>query len=140
MVQRAFLQKYNCFIKFLTICAAIGLIILGIVSFLDFNLTDPSEYIMSIYYIVFGVVLIGLVLDMDIIKKYFGVFSSNVGKGCLCIFIGTLCIRTDGSDAFCIIMAICLGVLGGIYLSAACMRQEKAPATATTVAATPEQV
>jgi len=97
-------------------CGAL-LVILGVLSFVLFNVVDPINFILTIYYFIFGAFIIGTELKLMFIVKNFFFINSFTGRGIFYIFVGTLCLQD--SILFYIVAGILI-VMGIAYLVCAC--------------------
>ncbi|CAD8067448.1 unnamed protein product [Paramecium sonneborni] len=85
-------HKANIFIKFISVLVAVALIVLGVLKFY-FTPNIPTLIgIWTVYWIIFGLLLILVELNVKLIKEYFGFMIEYCGKGMFIIFCGTLMI------------------------------------------------
>eukprot|EP00484_Ammonia_sp_Unknown_P022989 CAMPEP_0197038198 /NCGR_PEP_ID=MMETSP1384-20130603/15172_1 /TAXON_ID=29189 /ORGANISM="Ammonia sp." /LENGTH=229 /DNA_ID=CAMNT_0042468595 /DNA_START=39 /DNA_END=728 /DNA_ORIENTATION=+ len=114
----------NCVSKMLTprfllvagVVIAGGLIVEGLLCFTMCDVNARS-YVLSFYYIVFGLLSIGAELKFEIINNYLRVLFSHSGRGLWYIFLGTIAL---GSEWWAIFIAIFLLLLGLLNMMAGC--------------------
>eukprot|EP00483_Globobulimina_turgida_P001065 UN01067 len=107
--------------KFLLIAGitiSCGFMIEGLLCFALCSINVRS-YILSFYYIIFGLFSIGAELKFKAISTYVRILFSYSGRGFWYIFLGTLAL---GSEWWAILVALFLIVLGGLNVTAGCQR------------------
>lgn len=82
------------------VVGAILLVLLGVSRFMSGLITSPSEFILSIYYFIFGVILVLAELQLPFIMRYITFLYYSWGKALLDFFIGSLCFSFSGNVYF----------------------------------------
>ncbi|CAK93328.1 unnamed protein product (macronuclear) [Paramecium tetraurelia] len=85
-------HKANNFIKFISVLVAVVLIVLGVLKFYFTPDIPILVGIWTVYWIIFGLLLILVELNVKLVKEYFGFMIEYCGKGMFVIFCGTLMI------------------------------------------------
>ena len=100
------------------ITVSAGLIVEGL---LCFTLCDANfrSYVLSFYYIVFGLLTIGAELKFEIISNYLRILFSYSGRGIWYIFLGTVAL---GEQWWAILIALFLIMAGALHVTAGCQR------------------
>ena len=107
--------------RILTVLIGGGLIALGVCRFIFngyFDLSNPGEWIMNVYYIFFGVLLLMTIFSVQYFKSKYGFLTRMFGKGLFFIFLGTMCLIS--TNVFQIIAAIACGGAGVIHIMLSC--------------------
>ncbi|CAG9329550.1 unnamed protein product [Blepharisma stoltei] len=105
-------------LRITSIILAILLIALGIFNFGTIDLGDPINVILPVYYVFFGLMMIGAEVPCNFLLQKFLFISGYFGRGIFYIFVGTLCIRYHTVFQF-IVAAFLMGV-GIIYIFSSC--------------------
>jgi hypothetical protein len=122
------LIEYEKALKFSRLFNIIGAASLGVISFfrvLSFGVTDLRGYIMTFYYLIFGLLLLLIECRPDRIMKHFHFLHFSLGRGFFALFIGGLCISTEISPAVHIIVAVFFIMAAVLYFVLACCFKEK---------------
>jgi hypothetical protein len=137
----SYISEENFFsLKILSFFCGLAMLVLSILSMFSIVgvLTQPFQYILNFYFAVFSFVIIsanskddwpGIASSRNWIERNFGIFRTNLGRGSMKIFIGTLWLTNSTnwfSDIFGYILA-CLGVfyLFANYICCCCSLREK---------------
>ena len=140
----SYLSEENFFsLKILSFFCGLAMLVLSILDMVSVfgAITDPFIYVMNFYFALFSFVIVmanskdswpGVESSRDWIERNFGVFKTNLGRGALKIFIGTLWL-TNSTNWFSDIFGYILSALGVLYLFAnyiccCCTLREKDPA------------
>mmetsp|Transcript_27606 Transcript_27606/g.27293 ORF Transcript_27606/g.27293 Transcript_27606/m.27293 type:complete len:132 (+) Transcript_27606:3-398(+) len=123
-------SKWATSLKMLGLLLGLALIILGVYNFLAFDIKDPINVVIPIYYILFGLLIIGCEINFKFIVIKFYFLREFLGRGMFYFFVGTLCLRQE--SVFQYIMAAVLMAVGVMYwiLFCACRNKVEAPAQA----------
>ena len=70
--------------------AALALVAVGITQLVEFDYDIPVHFVMSLYYILFGIMWGLCELPIEALGKYFSFLKSYIGKGVFYLFLGTL--------------------------------------------------
>eukprot|EP00742_Colponemidia_sp_Colp-10_P002406 GILJ01002565.1.p1 GENE.GILJ01002565.1~~GILJ01002565.1.p1 ORF type:complete len:157 (-),score=23.51 GILJ01002565.1:84-524(-) len=104
-------------LRILTILCSIALIIVGIFCFILCGVTDPLNFIMAAYQIIFGVAIFGAEFKIGKILQLFPFLVGYGGKGMFYIFVGTICFTKNWWQ---IVMGAVMVANGFLYLFFSC--------------------
>eukprot|EP00483_Globobulimina_turgida_P004800 UN04809 len=85
---------------------------------------NVRSYILSFYYVIFGLLSIGAELKFETISTYLRILFSYSGRGFWYMFLGTLAL---GREWWAILIALLLILLGCLNVTAGCQRGSNIP-------------
>jgi hypothetical protein len=115
--------KLSTILKILAFLCGIALIAIGITNFSTFSITDPVEFFLSIYYILFGILVCLSELPFQKILFFFSFLKTFFGKAVFLLFLGTLIF--DYAVWWHILVAICLWCVAICYFFLGCACKSK---------------
>jgi hypothetical protein len=115
--------KLSTILKILAFLCGIALIAIGITKFSTFAITDPVDFFLSIYYILFGVLVCFSELPFQKILFFFSFLKTFIGKAVFLLFLGTLIF--DNAVWWHILVAICLWCVAICYFALGCACKSK---------------
>lgn len=107
-------QTLSLVLKCIVFLAGVGLAVLGGVSLWEFDFSEPADFFLSLYYILFGVLCILMELPWERTLTFFAFLKYCLGKSLFLLFCGTLVFDLD--VWYRLIVGILLIVAGCIYL------------------------
>ena len=107
-------DRFIYILRILTFGSGVGLIALGIVKFATFGIGDVRGFFLTIYYILFGILVCFSEMPCDRLLKHFYFLKFYLGKGLFFLFLGT--ITFTWNEVYYLVIAIVLFVGSGFYL------------------------
>lgn len=119
--------KLSTLLKILAFLCGIALMAIGITKFAMFQISDPVDFFLSIYYILFGILLCLSELPFQRILFFFSFLKTFIGKAIFLLFLGTLIF--DTGVWWHILVAIIMWCVAGCYfvLAFACKSKLREP-------------
>lgn len=114
--------KLSTLLKILAFLCGIALIAIGITKFTTLQIADPVDFFLSIYYILFGVLVCFSELPFQRILYFFSFLKTFIGKAVFLLFLGTLVFDTIWWH---ILVAIVLWGVAICYFILACACKSK---------------
>ena len=109
--------KYKPILKGVSIVCGIGLCILGGFGIGALDVTRPISFILPIYYVIFGVMMIAGEFGFKFLTKYFSFMQNFIGRGSFWFFVGSLCLR---GPIYNYIVGAVIMLIGLIFLCCYC--------------------
>mmetsp|Transcript_25801 Transcript_25801/g.45479 ORF Transcript_25801/g.45479 Transcript_25801/m.45479 type:complete len:194 (-) Transcript_25801:1398-1979(-) len=119
--------KLSTILKILAFLCGIALMAIGITKFTTFAISDPVDFFLSIYYILFGVLVCFSELPFQKILYFFSFLKTFIGKAIFLLFLGTLVF--DNAVWWHVLVAIVMWCVAICYfvLAFACKSKLKNP-------------
>lgn len=83
-------KRLNLILKILIVVCGICLIGIALHKFVAFDIGNPVDFFLAIYYILFGVLLMLCEMPFNWIIKHFSFLGYYIGRGIFLLFLGTL--------------------------------------------------
>ncbi|CAG9329028.1 unnamed protein product [Blepharisma stoltei] len=115
-------KKWDRWLKTCSLVMAVFLILIGVFGLIPPSITDPINIILPVYYILFGLFIVGSELRLKSIVDKFLFIKGHIGRGFFYMFVATLCLSKNSLINYAI--AIALFGTGILYISCYCGLKE----------------
>lgn len=118
-------SRITYFLRVLTFICGVGLIILGIISFITFGFGNIRGFFLRIYYILFGFLVCFSEMPCEKLLNCFHFLRLNLGKALFLLFLATITFTWD--PVYYLIISIVFACTSVVYfvLFCGCMKNDQ---------------
>ena len=81
---------FTTILRVVTVVCGVGLSILGVFQFITFDITNARQFILSLYYILFGILVCLSEMSCEKLMSCFYFLKFYLGKGLFFIFLASI--------------------------------------------------
>ncbi|OMJ86422.1 hypothetical protein SteCoe_12085 [Stentor coeruleus] len=106
-------DRFVFLLRVLTFACGVALIALGIVKFISMSIGGPRDFFLTVYYILFGILVCFSEMPCDRLMSCFFFLKYYIGKALFFLFLGTITFRW--TPVYFLVISIVMFCASGFY-------------------------
>lgn len=106
-------DRFVFLLRVLTFLCGVALIALGIVKFISMSIGGPRDFFLTVYYILFGILVCFSEMPCDKLMSCFFFLKYYIGKALFFLFLGTITFRW--TPVYFLVIAVVMFSASGFY-------------------------